>query len=142
MSHSEAAKELKIAPDEIAVICITDNGATPDQEIVSNAYVLLHLEFADADFARAGTKIPTKEDVQKAIDFAKEHGDVWVCCHAGVSRSAAMAYVIECMQVHPAMAVNIWNKKRHSPNRMIVRLGGEILNNPNIEKYHTKWMNN
>ncbi len=141
MSHREAVKELKIASGEMAVICITDAGETPDPEITANALEVLHLDFMDSHFPRESVKVATKEDIIKAINFAKKHGDVLVCCHGGISRSSALAYIIECMEVHPAMAVNIWSKQRHHPNRLIVNLGEEILENPNIGKYYTKWMN-
>ncbi|MCI0564091.1 MAG: hypothetical protein MN733_36915, partial [Nitrososphaera sp.] len=90
MSHREAVKELKIASGEMAVICITDAGETPDPEITANALEVLHLDFMDSHFPRESAKVATKEDIIKSIKFAKKHGDVLVCCHGGISRSSAL----------------------------------------------------
>lgn len=141
LSHAETIVKLKIAPDELMVICITNEGTPLPDEISQLATEVLHLVFDDTDF-EDGKNAPQQHHVEKALEFAKEREDLIVCCHAGISRSAAMAYVIECSRgVHPAMAVGIWNKQRHYPNRRIVHLGAVVLNDTNVDKYYTKWIN-
>jgi len=141
-SHAETMRELKLCPGELAVVCITPPGHPVPPPIQQLAGELLHLEFDDIDLPRQTLQPPTAEHVSKALEFAKEVEDLIVCCNAGISRSAGLAYVIECSRVaHPALACGVWDKDRHHPNRMVVRLGGELLGNPEIERQHTKWMN-
>lgn len=141
-SHAEAMKELRLCPNELAVVCITPPGHPVPPPIQQLAGELLHLEFDDVDFADPNVRPPTIEHVTRALSFAKETEDLIVCCNAGISRSAGLAYVIECSRVaHPALACGVWEKNRHHPNRMVVRLGGELLNDPEVERQHTKWIN-
>lgn len=141
LSHAETIARLRIAPDELMVICITNEGTPLPEEIGQLATEVLHLVFDDTDFDGEKTA-PQQHHVETALEFANEREDLIVCCHAGISRSAALAYVIECSRVvHPAMAVGIWNKQRHHPNRRVVHLGSVVLNDPNVDKYYTKWIN-
>lgn len=143
LSHAETITSLKVAPGELLVICITNEDTPLPEEIKNLAAEVLHLVFDDNEFEDEKGISPQRHHIEKALEFAKDQEDLVICCHAGISRSAAMAYVIECSRgVHPAMAVGIWNKERHYPNRRIVHLGALVLNDPNIDKYYTKWINN
>ena len=58
--------------------------------------------------------------------------NIIVHCSAGVCRSSAIAYLIECMDKRPAEAVKVLDKEKHYPNEWVVKLGSQFLNNPKI----------
>lgn len=81
---------------------------------------------------KMGYKLPTKEDVAKILEWAKGKSPMTVHCTGGISRSAAMAYLIACLSFPPEEAIKVLNPLIHSPNELIVQFGAEILGNPRI----------
>lgn len=60
----------------------------------------LLLTFHDIESVEDGFVAPTREDIRKVIEFAKdlpEEADLLVHCWAGISRSTAVAIGIACM---------------------------------------------
>ncbi len=120
---------LKERSEEISVICATNQA--PNEVIQEKSCELLHLELNDSI---------NKEQVERVLDFAEQNENVIVCCETGICISPALAYVIECTQVNPAMAVNLWQKNKHCPDERIIKFASEILENPKIEKFYKKWL--
>ncbi len=56
-------------------------------------------------------------------------------CTSGLSRSAAIAYVIGCGRMKPEEAAKLLDLNKHHPNPFVVKLGAKVLNNPSIETY-------
>lgn len=136
---------LQQAPKEIAVVCITNRDIPVPPQIKDNASELLHLCFDDLECKREENNyiLPNVDHIKAALAFSKNNEEIIVCCHAGISRSAAIAYLIECTRVkHPALACGIWQKDRHYPNKLIIRLGSELLNDYDVEKFYHKWLTN
>jgi hypothetical protein len=132
--HRRALKLLKETPNERYILMLSgpDNffGVEGSEQIPEFAKECLQIAFHDIDFPRPGYQPPTKEDVEKAISWAKEkrhHGvkELIVACQLGISRSSAMAYIIKC-----------------SPNMIIVRHGADILQNPDICGIMLDWKYN
>ena len=78
--------------------------------------------------------LPSKEIINAAINWIKPklNEEIVVHCAGGVSRSAALAFIINCIDNEPEEAMNILDFKFHWPNDLIIRLGAEILNKPSI----------
>jgi predicted protein tyrosine phosphatase len=109
------------------------------RQIRSIARGSLYLEFFDLSEERKTHRGPIAEDVVHAIEWYKKiqratWNDVVVTCTAGISRSAAMAFVLECVDKTPQEASQVWNPRLHYPNKLIVRLGAEILSKPDMIK--------
>lgn len=121
-------------------ISIRDLGAVP---LVSDAVPeaqQLYLEFDDTTVPQAKYKRMTIDDMRKTIEFCRRvDGPTLVNCEAGVSRSSAIAIVLNTIWLGPgteAVAVNQVmstgiepdGTNRFSPNRWIIRLADDMLN--------------
>jgi len=97
-SHSEAPQRIA---NVRAVISIWDKNG------VSVAYAdgvpELSLAFNDIDYAPDDFDSPTCEHLMSALNFARAHAveALMVCCHAGVSRSTAVALAIIADRLEP-----------------------------------------
>lgn len=70
---------------------------------------------------------PTLLLVQSILTFAKDRKPTAVACAAGISRSSAAAFLIECLTKTPEEAAKIWVLGKHHPNELILKYGVEIL---------------
>lgn len=132
LPHSFALREVLANPKKYNVIFITNPGDpfyNPELHgLIDNAKESLISQFFDREF-KGG---PTKEDIQAILAFAKDKDDIICCCHAGRSRSSAIAFLIRCCQEDPSEAIKMLDIKKHDPNLLIVKTGNEILNNNKI----------
>jgi len=75
-----------------------------------------------------GEIMPAIGLVRPALEFAKGHDNVAVHCTAGVSRSSAMAFLVELQRTGDAdVAVKVLDHNIHYPNMSIVMIGEHIL---------------
>ena len=99
----------------------------------------LRLEFDDIEYPRNNIEyvLPTKEHINKVIQFvaiiAKDKGNVLIHCHAGISRSAAVALIVWAVLLgrgneKSALDMVFAVRSFAHPNRWIVELADEILN--------------
>lgn len=99
---------------------------------------VLTLYFDDVfglNYKNMGFKIVESKDIKKAINWAKYKDDIVIHCTQGISRSAALAYIIACFKVGPKEAIKILDPNWHVPNEKIIELGYNILNkDPEIIK--------
>ena len=134
----------------------TDKGT--DQYIMGMADDVLQLNFDDIDLKgnvttakdrlkeldnKKNVIIPTAGHIQEALNWAGDKKDLIVCCHAGVSRSTAIAYLIACKYNFddPYQAIKILDRRAHYPNNLMVKMGSELLNNPQIWNAYQEWIN-
>ena len=73
-----------------------------------------------------------REVIEEVLRWSKGKNKFLVHCWAGISRSAAIAYLIACSKMPVTDAVKILNPKQHKPNRLILKFGEEILRKNNI----------
>lgn len=81
-----------------------------------------------------GVTLATKEDIQKALDYAEDKEALIVACAAGISRSSATAYTIARKHTDKEEAIKILDPNIHWPNPHVLGLGGKILNLPLAEE--------
>lgn len=88
----------------------------------------INLEFFDSIHPNL-TGSPRLKDIKNVLDWAKDKQDelILVSCLMGVSRSSAVAYLIECQRVGPQEAVKILDPTKHQPNILILKLGAQLL---------------
>lgn len=142
LSHNNALQEVKSHSKEYNVIFITNPGDPfyrPEMhDLVIHAKKSLVCQFQDIELERydpASTNWkagPQKEHIQAIIEFAKDKDNLIVCCHAGISRSSASAFVIACSKEDPKEAVKVLDKRKHDPNVSVVKYGSELLNKPEM----------
>src|SRR5262245_52675635 len=131
--HSFVHGLLLEEPAQRDLILITNPGYMPfgdeAERVLELARRVLHLQFDDITTRFPDLKHPVVEDVQEALDWASGSEDLIVACHAGVSRSSALAYVLRSRDWSPSQAVKILERGIHSPNRLIVEIGAKLLAN-------------
>ncbi len=117
---------VKSNPNQINAIVIHELGKYNEvAEIVDLCKNAVILEMDDITSDRLGC--PTFDHVMTAI---KSGYDI-VACKMGLSRSAAIAYLIKCQQSTPDEAIKLLDPKVHFPNELILKLGMEIINESN-----------
>lgn len=85
---------------------------------------------------------PKKEDVQKILDWGKGRDKLVIACHQGRSRSAASAFLLACQDWGDVEeAVQVLKPGIHWPNRLVIKLGSEILKNKRVYKVYEDWIN-
>jgi len=105
----------------------------------SKSYIPLF--FHDIEYKRHGYVEPKMEHVEKAIAFAEGKDDLIVACHAGISRSSAIAYLVQCTREEfPRQALRVLKPVKHYPNALIVKLGAELLKNDSILDEYYNWL--
>lgn len=87
--------------------------------------------------------LPSAEEIHKGLEFGRRYldGPLLVHCHAGISRSAAMAWLILYDKFRDAKFSTYFMYKTRSmafPNQRVMRIGLKILE-PNKEKRLEVW---
>jgi predicted protein tyrosine phosphatase len=121
------------------VIVILDSGLTHTDFVSENAIKHIYLRFDDVDRHMTGKRLPQLQDLQRALNFARGSSNLMVCCRAGQSRSAAVAFVIACSLKGYEAAAAMLNPARHSPNSVVVALGAEALGDPLVMQTLHDW---
>lgn len=137
--HAGAAGLLNERPDEFDVILYTNSNYPPPRPIVKNARDFIHFSVDDIDTERHGHVMPSAITVVNFLDWCKGKNEILCVCHAGISRSSATAYVIAASRADPEEAMKVLIPNRHWPNRRIVWLGSQILEQPDIWKWFVDW---
>lgn len=88
--------------------------------------------FDDITEPFSGYTMPNEKDIKDVLEWCRNKDDLLVHCSAGISRSSALAYLIECSRKPPHKAVKILNSSIYLPNRLILEIGSRILDNPDI----------
>ena len=83
---------------------------------------------------------PSIEDVKSILDWSKDKDDIIVHCTAGISRSSAIAYLIEYEKTKSFLdALETLNYVLHCPNKLIVCQGAAIFKNFDIFSALLSW---
>lgn len=130
---------LESEPNEWDAVVILDSSAKPTRFVSEFARTHLVVHFDDVVSPRSGKRQPTVRDVRAALSFAQDSEKLMVCCRAGQSRSAAVAFLICFQQQGPDAAYRLLNPKRHLPNELITRLGAELIEDPSLSQTIDQW---
>jgi hypothetical protein len=99
----------------------------------------LYLHFDDVADLQPEKITPAPDAIRRGLDFARGKDKVLVSCRAGQGRRAALAYLIACQERAPDAAISLLDATRHSPNRLVVKIGATILENPTILDRFDQW---
>jgi len=94
----------------------------------------VHRPSEQADFI-----FPRIEQVRQAVEWSRGKDAILVHCHAGISRSSAIAYVIACDKIGPKEAIKVLDSRLHWPNPLVIALGAEVLGNPEVVNTFIHW---
>ena len=144
--HDVAAKILEKSPKKLDIIFISspENKYAVDgsEKIVELARESCELLFNDITFPIGHSRVvPEEHHVKKALEFAKGKKELIVSCQMGVSRSAAIAYLIEASIVGYEKAFDILDMKIHSPNLLVIKHGAKLLGEQQILAAMLDWKN-
>jgi hypothetical protein len=130
---------LEEEPNAWDAIVIFDSDLSPSDFVAQYARRHIYLRFDDVIDATSGKRLPTSDDILAALEFSEQSEKLMVCCRAGQSRSAAVAFVIGCHGLGSETAGRILNAKRHRPNSLIVELGARLIDDPFVLQAFAKW---
>lgn len=122
-------------------VVITDSGCRFPDEVVDKSASHLHLIFDDIAAASKSLIFVTPVQVKQALDYAvgKEH--LVIACHAGISRSSALAFLIALQEWNKERAFAVLTPRVHYPNPAVIRTGLEILGRMDILPELAAWQN-
>jgi predicted protein tyrosine phosphatase len=130
---------LEQQPNAWDAIVILDSGLSHTPFVAEQARKHIYLRFDDIVNENRGKRAPTSNDVRTAIEFASGSDHLMVCCRAGQSRSAAIAFVIGCQRLGTEPACELLDPKRHTPNSLIINLGATLIDSPLMLQAFAKW---
>ena len=130
---------LEQEPNTWDAIVVLDSGLSHTDFVDKHARRHIYLRFDDVDGAASGKRMPTVHDIRAADELATQSEHLMVCCRAGQSRSAAIAFVICYQRLGPDAACRLLNSERHIPNSLIVDLGAHLIDDPSLVPTFTKW---
>lgn len=128
-------------PKQYDVVYYT-HSASPEIDLIkNNALESLHMPIDDIDHYELKIHVSaTAPDVKRFLEFGKDRKKLVVACAAGISRSAATAYLIASQAMGVMAGLGVLKPAHHFPNRLIVYLGSKILGNPDVWHKYVEWM--
>ena len=144
--HDKAAKILASKPNKLDIIFISSPenkyAVEGSEKIAGLARESCEILFNDITFPIGHSKtVPEEHHVKKALDFAKGKKELIIACQMGVSRSSAIAYLIEASESGYKEAFDILNPKVHSPNLLVIKHGAKLLGEQDILAAMLDWKN-
>jgi predicted protein tyrosine phosphatase len=142
-SVKDAVRQVKIEPNKWHVVSLR----TPHSEafrimddVAELCEGMVVREFDDVWVPERGKVMPSKADMDAVFEFVNREApdNLIVHCHAGVSRSSAMAYAIACRDKPPEEAVKMLNPMLHMPNEWMVDMAATIMDNFEIYAEYEK----
>lgn len=137
--HETIVGLLKEQYRQYDVVLYTNSDYPVPRFIETHCKEMIHIPVDDVDFPRKSQVAPSLESVKKVLDWTAGRDKLISCCHAGVSRSSATAYLIAAREWGPKVALSVLRPHKHWPNRLIVHLGSQLLNDPLIWKTFVEW---
>lgn len=145
LNHIQLLQRVNLEPKQHDVLFIGNDWANVDQDIAEKikekSLNFKALWFDDIKRPVEGFVHPKEDHIKEAIEYAKDKDTLLVACKAGVSRSAATAYVICCSKMKPEEATKILNNG-HWPNELVIEHGVSILNNEDVRNAMHRWKYN
>ena len=116
----------------------SDMRAHPNLKNLTRRHLVLL--FDDVERSTPGKISPTSAHVRQALEFSRESSRLLVSCRAGQSRSAALALLILASRNGVETAINFLDPSRHRPNRGLIRLGADLINEPFLPTALDRWL--
>jgi predicted protein tyrosine phosphatase len=137
-SQLDAFFTLSLFPNELDVISISGKNQPDLKAMTLLARNVLHVhidDIWDKSHEAQGFVLPNLSDVSRILDWKRSKGSenrLLVHCHAGISRSSAIAFIISCMDKSIEESLQILDPAIHYPNELLIKLGSELLDKPEM----------
>ncbi len=141
-SEKDAVKVVQENPNKFFVVSIRgfNHESAPIDEYKDKCKDMIVANFDDVvDSKDYRYNPPTIEDVRRILDWTDGKNDILVHCYAGISRSSAIAYLIEAKRTSVKEAIKILNWYLHWPNELILQHGAKILNDQEVINAIRDW---
>jgi predicted protein tyrosine phosphatase len=138
-SYLAASLLLEREPRQWDTLVVLDSGKKATDFLQTHARTSLCLRFDDIEQAHTGKQLPTRDEIEQALAFAKGKDRLLVSCRAGRGRSVALAYVICCREHGPVEALKLLDPTRHRPNCLVVRIGDTLLGDVGVMHWFEEW---
>ena len=143
-NFEDLARQIKEHPTGFNIVSIRSSDLPQSKFDVftecSSNYEDMTVEcFDDITAPRDGYIVPTQEHIRRILKWAMDKERIAVHCTAGISRSSAIAYLIACHRSSPKQALKVLDPEKHSPNRLILYLGMEILGDESVMTEFAEW---
>jgi predicted protein tyrosine phosphatase len=132
--QSWARTKRQAAAGELAENWIVSISDLSDEPVIRGpSRGVLRVKFDDITEPWRGRKLVSEADIIRILDWCRDKDNIVVHCHAGQSRSPAVAYLIECLVSPPAeAAARVFLPEEHSPNMRVIKIGARVMKNPRI----------
>lgn len=130
---------LEQQPGRWDAIVVLDSNLSSSDFVAEHTRSHLFLKFDDVEIESGAMRAPVLQDVRAALEFASKSENLMLCCRAGQSRSAALAFVICYTQSGRDAAVQMLNPKRHIPNQRIIDLGSLAIDDTELRATFDDW---
>jgi predicted protein tyrosine phosphatase len=123
------------------VVLFTNSDREPPRFVETHAkdHIWIPRDDCEEDNEKYKWKAMTLEDMQNVLKWTEGKNRICCCCHKGVSRSSATAYVVASRVWGPEAALSILRPYKHWPNRLIVHLGAVALGDRKVWDMFVKW---
>lgn len=134
--YRDACRRLRFGDRNYHVLSIRQSDHE-DQALEIDKYLedvpsVLRLYFDDISERTGFGVVPEAEHVREVLSWAEGKERFLVHCAAGISRSSAMAFAIACLHHPPEEALRYIDPVRHWPNRRLIELIAEVLEDPGV----------
>lgn len=136
---SSAETLLQNEPNQWHSLAICDSEWPIPKFIEQYSLTCHRLEFDDTCSSFYGTP-PNSHIIEDGLTWAKDKTQLMIACHAGISRSSAMALVIATEAWDMDKAFALLEKGSHYPNKLVVRIGASLIGKPELWDRFIKWM--
>jgi predicted protein tyrosine phosphatase len=138
-SVGTAQQFLAERPRAFDTIAILDPAWTLAESVINLSREIFQVVFHDIHRPTRGQKLPDLSSVKKALKWVEGRDKLLIACHAGISRSSALAYVLACTDRSPQEALELIDPDLHHPNERVVWLGSKVLNQPEVWETFVAW---
>ncbi len=120
-------------------LVVLDSGKKATSFVEKYAQSYCYLRFDDIEEACTNKELPTKSMIKLGLNFAHGKDKLLVICRAGQGRSVGLAYLISCQRLGVQEAIKILDPTRHKPNRLVITIGDQLLEVPNVLAQFDEW---
>jgi predicted protein tyrosine phosphatase len=138
-SYVAASFLLESETGEWHTLAVLDSGKKATNFVAEHARSYCYLRFDDIEEPRTNKELPSKTMIELGLNFAHGKDKLLISCRAGQGRSVGLAYLISCREHGVQEAIKILNPTRHKPNRLVITIGDQLLNVPNVLTQFDEW---
>jgi len=136
---SSAQVLLESEPQQWYALVICDSQCPIPRFVESTAKDYFRLEFDDVCSSQLGLA-PNSTIIEDGLHWAKDKEKLMVACHAGISRSSAMALVIATEAWGLDKAFALLSPREHYPNKLVIRIGASLIGMPELWDRFAIWL--